>query len=274
VRRIFPVVLGLLLSAVLATSAHAALFFLFAPTSARPGDVVTVRLGGTPVSFTASKRKKPLRPAIRLYLGPAEEIADVRSRFDRRIHFIGSLVPDRNTHGLLSFTVPPLDAGTYAVAAWCPGCRRHSSGRAFFVVPIPRTSRYSNRMGLDISMPDARDSCPVTAPNRPGSGRFNHGNGLLVSTLPRDGVVVGAEYEPDGSLFWKPYWLPRVVTGSAMVVRGERLDAPSAPMRVLAVHWGSGSWATAATFPSDGCWRITGGTADIALSYVVKVVRP
>jgi hypothetical protein len=128
-------------------------------------------------------------------------------------------------------------------------------------------------MSLGISMPDARMACPVTVPNRPGSGRFNHGNGLLVSTLPRDGVVVGAPYEPDGSLFWKPYWQPRVSTGAWVRVRGERLDAPSAPMRVLAVRWGSGSWATAATFPSEGCWRVVGRTGDVTLSYVVKVVR-
>jgi hypothetical protein len=273
VRRIVVVTLALSISAVLATSAHAALFFLFEPTSARPGDLVTVRLGGTPANFTLAKRKKPLRPAIRLYIARDDEIAKVRSRLDRRLHFIGSLVPDRNAHGLLAFTVPPLDTDTYAVAAWCPGCRSQSSGRAFFVLPIPRTSKFRDRMGLDISMPSATASCPVTLPNRAGSGRFNHGNGLLLSTLPPDGVVVGATYEPDGSLFWKPYWLPRVATGAAVSVRGERLDAPSSPMRVLAVRWGSGSWATAATFPSEGCWRITGRTGDVALSYVVSVVR-
>jgi hypothetical protein len=36
----------------MAGDARGALFFLFEPTAAKPGDVVTVRTGGTPGSFT------------------------------------------------------------------------------------------------------------------------------------------------------------------------------------------------------------------------------
>ena len=102
--------------------------------------------------------------------------------------------------------------------------------------------------------------------------RFTYGNGLLSSTLPPGGVVVAGRYESDGSLFWKPGWLPHGVVTRELTVKGERLDAPSSPMRVLAVRWGGGSWRTASTFPSEGCWRITGRLGDITLSYVVKVV--
>jgi hypothetical protein len=57
-----------------------------------------------------------------------------------------------------------------------------------------------------------------------------------------------------------------------LIVTGERLDAPSAPMRVLAVRWSGSSWRTASTFPGEGCWRISGRLGDISLTYVVRVV--
>jgi hypothetical protein len=49
-------------------------------------------------------------------------------------------------------------------------------------------------------------------------------------------------------------------------------------MRVRAVNWGysstgRGSWASAVSFPGEGCWRITGRVRDVSLTYVVKVVR-
>lgn len=88
--------------------------------------------------------------------------------------------------------------------------------------------------------------------------------------------------ERDGSIFWKFGWLPTGIDVSpGLTVAGRRLDAASPPMRVLGVNWGysyvrgvrgRGSWATAVSFPSEGCWKLTGRVGDIALSYVVKVV--
>jgi hypothetical protein len=49
-------------------------------------------------------------------------------------------------------------------------------------------------------------------------------------------------------------------------------------MQVLSVNWGHslstgrGSWMSAVTFPSEGCWRINGRVRDVSLSYVVRVV--
>ncbi len=254
-------------------SAHAALFFLFKPTSADAGDVVTVRLGGTPAGFTLDDREPPLRNGIRVYLARADIAGEASSRFDPRLHFVGRIVPDRNGHGILTFRVPPLDTGPYAVAAWCSECARYSFGRRFFVQTVPRVSRYRRWMGLRVRLPDPAVSCPVTRATKRGT--FNYGNGLLSSAVPVGGVVVGARYEPDGSLFWKPGWLPHGVVTHDLVVSGERIDAPAPPMRVLAVRWGSGGEAsarTASTFPSEGCWRITGRLGDVSLSYVVKVV--
>ena len=248
------------------SSATAALFFLFKPTAAKPGDAVTVRLGGTPASFTLADREKPFQRPIRLYLVQNLISDDVTSRFDRRLHFIGRIVPDRSARGTLAFRVPPLDTGTYVAAAWCPGCARYSFGRTFFVLWLPNVSRHREQMGLRIQMPTG--TCPVT------KGRY--GNGLLSTTVPGDDGVLVARRDPDGTLFQKLWWLPREGFTGKLTVRGERLDA-SGQMRVLSVNWGyssdgRGSWASAVTFPSEGCWRLTGRVRDVSLTYVVKVV--
>jgi hypothetical protein len=232
---------------------------------------VTVRLGGTPASFTLDQRERPFRNGIRLYLAPSRVAGEVESRFDSRLHFVGRIIPDRKSRGVIPFIVPPLDSGFYALASWCPACAKNSFGRTFFVQTVPRVSRYRRRMGLRVRLPSATKTCPVS-----GDGRY--GNGLLSTTLPDDGILI-ARRDPAG-LFQKLGWLPHTAFPDALIVRGERLDAPSSPMRVLAVRWGHsssgpgarGGWASAVTFPSEGCWRITGRVQDVTLSYVVKVV--
>lgn len=255
-------------AAAVASSAYGALFFLFKPTSAQAGELVTVRLGGTLANFTLAMRARPFRRPIRIYLVPNGVAGEVRSRLDPRLHFVGLLVPDRDGRGLLMFRAPPLDTAPYAVAAWCPQCARNSFGKTFFVLDVTRftLSRFPGML-LRLTMPSAAETCPTS-----GEGRY--GNGLLSTTLPADGVLA-ARKEPDGTLFEKISWVPRGFSGgsSELTVRGERLDAPSPPMRVLGVHWGGqGSWASAIVFPSEGCWRISGRVRDVTLSYVVKVV--
>ncbi len=271
-RRLVVVTLVVTILAVaVVSSASAALFFLFKPTSADAGEVVTVRLGGTPANFTVEQRKKPFRNGIRLYLLPGGVADEISSRLDPRLHFVGRIVPDRNHRGVLSFRVPPLESGDYALASWCPGCARFSSGRFFFVQTVPRVSRYRRWMGLRVQMPSATEKCPVTE-----AGRYS--NGLLSTTVPPGGVL-STRKDADG-LFQKLGWLPHRGFPDSLIVRGERLDAPSPPMRVLGVFWGyassgpsaNGSWVSAVKFPSAGCWRITGRVQDITLSYVVNVV--
>lgn len=257
------------LAAGIASSAHAALFFLFKPTTARSGDLVTVRLGGTPPTFTLDLREKPFRRAMRIYLVPNGVAGELRSRLDPRLHFVGLLVPDRDGRGLLTFKAPPLDTAPYAVAAWCPQCARNSFGKTFFVLHVtPFTlSRFPGTL-LRLTMPSAAETCPVT--------KGTYGNGLLSTGVPGDHGVLGARREPDGTLFQKLWWLPSKGFTGVLTVRGERLDVPG-QMRVLGVNWGyssdgRGSWASAVAFPSEGCWRISGRVRDVTLSYVVRVV--
>jgi hypothetical protein len=267
--------LGVLAAAALATagilvsSAHAALFFLFEPTAAKAGGVARVRLGGTPEGFRLEDRQRPFQPAIRVYLVPQAVAGEVGSRFDPRLHFVGRIVPDRNSRGVLAFRVPPLDTEAYALAYWCPGCAQYSRGVKFGVQTVPRVSRYRRWMGLRVRLPDATETCPVT----PG----RHDNGFL--SVDVRGGVWSLRREPGGTLSDKLGWLPRKGFTGQLTVRGERLDAPG-KLEVLGVFWGyassgpaaTGSWASAVRFPTAGCWRITGRVRDIALSYVVKVV--
>jgi hypothetical protein len=282
--------------AIVVSSAHAALFFLFKPPSANADELVTVRLGGTPGGLTLAKREKPFQRPMRLYLVPNDVAAEVSSRADARLHFIGRLVPDRRSRGLLSFRVPPLDSGSYAVAAWCPGCARNSFGRTFFVLPVPAggVGRFRHLQLLHVQLPTATQTCPVTVPRGkpppglgarapfPGLGASPrwHANTFLWTGLPLDGVYVpdSRSVAPDGSVEAKLYWFAAVVHGEFSLT-GQRLDGSSPALFVHRVNResmtrfrGSGTWATPVTFPSQGCWRLTARVADVSLSFVVEVV--
>jgi hypothetical protein len=133
--RLLTILVALSLATIGASSAHASLFFLFDPAGAKPGQEVVLRTGGTSPSFTLRDRVRPFQRSIRVYLVLDAIAAEVHSRGDARLAPIGTLVPDKNGHGILTFTVPNLKAGTYATAAWCPGCATHGFGRTFLTYP-------------------------------------------------------------------------------------------------------------------------------------------
>src|SRR6266508_6489076 len=142
---------GALATLVAPANAHAATFFLFDRASAGPNDRVMIRTGGTPKDFMVSRRVKPLQRAIRLYLVPVDLASRVHSRFDARLSFVGRIVPDRNFRALTTFSVPPLGAGSYTIAYWCPACAAYSRGRTFFVQePDQWAPRYRSQGRLRI----------------------------------------------------------------------------------------------------------------------------
>lgn len=254
--------------------ARAAFFFLFEPTNVRPGEVAVVRVGGTPAGFTLDQRERPFQPALRVYLVPRSIAGTVRSPSDRRLHFIGVLVPDRWGRGLLPFRVPPVDSGEYTAARWCRTCR---TGRTFYVGAAgPDTALPdAERTLLHVDLPSARRTCPATK----GRGRAEtYGNGLLSTRVSSIGTLI-VQREAGGRLSTKLGWLPHKGLRGELVVRGERLDAPGR-MRVLGVYWGHasrgpaarGGWASAVEFPSEGCWRISGRVRDVSLTYVARVI--
>ena len=221
----------------------------FESYAVKPGDRVTLHVDGT----------RSGRP-VRLYLVERAHARTVRSRYDARLHFVGTVVP-RRAHGVLRFEVPPLESGVYV--AWCAGCRANSAP-------------------LQVTMPAATAAaCPVTIPNGsvpPGvpPASTYHGNGALWTSLPQDGRHVNPN--PTAPLFLKMPWGARGATGR-LFVRSVRLDAsaPAVDAETIPGTWhgfrGSASWASRMYF-DDGCWKVTGRVADISLSFVVHIVRP
>ena len=141
-------------SAVLLAPGHAAgaLFFVFKPTSAVPGERVELRTPWTPAGFSPRRTAKPLGRPVTLYLVRNEVASLVRTHSDPRVSRIGSVRLDRKSRGVTRFTVPRLEPGPYAIAYSCPDCAAYSFGRTFFSGAVgPDTSpRYRDRLLLTI----------------------------------------------------------------------------------------------------------------------------
>jgi hypothetical protein len=117
---------------------------------------------------------------------------------------------------------------------------------------------------------------PITAVivNIGSPGTFAYGNGKLWVTLNRHGVIVpsGDMVSPDGSISWKlPWWR---MAGGDLTITGRRLDAPAPPLtsRVPGGYGNIGFQASGVTFPTGGCWQVTGSAAHTSLTFVTLVI--
>ena len=137
---------------VVAERADAALFVVFEPAEAEAGDVVTLRLGGTPADFTPADAEPPAGEPVRVFLVPNYAAADVRAADDERLTYVATIEPDASGHGVATFTVPDLAPGLYAAAFDCPACADNSGGRTFSVVDAVEdvAPEYRGRVGLTI----------------------------------------------------------------------------------------------------------------------------
>lgn len=101
-------------------------------------------------------------------------------------------------------------------------------------------------------------------------GPYAHGNGKLWTVLPLDGKLAMPS-DPDGSISDKFMWW-RAVRG-ALTIEGHRLDAPSAPAvpYIPRGYHDTGFQASGITFPTEGCWQVTGQAGDSKLTFVVEV---
>ena len=123
-------------------------------------------------------------------------------------------------------------------------------------------------------MADAR-RCPVTVPQGRGRFEMSYGNGRLrVELWPRGVIAVGSNYVDHlGRVSMKfPWW--RRVRGH-LHITGRRLDAPAPPAlaRVPGGYGPIGFQSSAVTFPTDGCWRVTGSVGRASLSFVTFVIK-
>jgi hypothetical protein len=151
---------------------------------------------------------------------------------------------------------------------------------------IPQSAKNERSAGT------APTSCVVTLPNgnqppvknfggtmtyspayrgpRPNHFPGEHGNGKLWTVLPLDGKLLITP-QSDGSLSEKFMWW-RGVRGP-LTIRGRRLDAPAGPLQsyVPAGYRDAGFQASGVTFPSEGCWEVTGRADDTEVTFVVEV---
>jgi hypothetical protein len=135
-----------------------------------------------------------------------------------------------------------------------------------------------------LTLADAED-CPVTQPGDgppdvPPGALFgwssSYGNGeLWVGGLGPGGVIAAGPrfINPDGSVDMKFGWW-RVVPGE-LTITGRRLDGPAPPARagVPDGYGESGFQASGVTFPTEGCWEVTGHVGTASLTFVTFVLK-
>jgi hypothetical protein len=120
------------------------------------------------------------------------------------------------------------------------------------------------------------DPCPITHPNgsRPPGPTFGaefHGNGSIwVGTW--DSNIVVWKTDPGGAITAKFGWW-RGVPGR-LRIEGHRLDAASPPLvsNVPDGYGDSGFQSSGITFPTEGCWRVTGRVGEASLTFVTLVL--
>jgi hypothetical protein len=123
---------------------------------------------------------------------------------------------------------------------------------------------------------------PRTRPPAQVPRSFDYGNGLIAIDLnPPDGHLIAgrlrtggerAEINRDGSISAKYGWWR---TGDRLRISGHRLDAAASPLIAdIPKGYSAGGWqATGLTYPTTGCWRVTGAVGHARLSFTVRVTK-
>jgi hypothetical protein len=82
----------------------------------------------------------------------------------------------------------------------------------------------------------------------------------------------------DGSIRWKfPWWADVDPLAGDLTIRGRRVDASAPPVKAqINRGWpetdfsGSDFWASEITFPTQGCWEVTGTVEHTRASLTFK----
>jgi hypothetical protein len=172
-------------------------------------------------------------------------------------------------------TVMRMLAAGAALSMVLVGCARQPQAS-----PTPTPARQS------VAAPAAGpEQCPVTMPNGngpPGERRSSshHGNGALWTGLPADdGIDRGGVPEPDGSTSQRYLWWTAGTEGG-LAIEGRRLDTAVAAQLRARIDSGvpdtpfadvpDGSfWSSSISFPTEGCWQVTGRVGTASLTFVV-----
>jgi hypothetical protein len=128
--------------------------------------------------------------------------------------------------------------------------------------------------------------CPVTLPRRvgpsgPARQQFfgwgsSFGNGKLwVGGLWPHGVIAASAGFVDrrGRVGMKFGWWRKVP--GRLHITGRRLDAPAPPLQadVPAGYGAAGFQPSGVTFPTEGCWEVTGTVHQVSLTFVTFVIK-
>ena len=101
------------------------------------------------------------------------------------------------------------------------------------------------------------------------------GNGALWTDLyPSPLRPRPEDVHADGTIEIKvPWW--RDVSGR-LKIAGQRLDATASPLSawIPGGYGRRGFQSTAITFPTPGCWEVTGRVADASLRFVTLIAEP
>ena len=167
------------------------------------------------------------------------------------------------------------------IAGALAGCVGGRSGTPTRAVPSTTTVHSSG----PITLADARH-CPTTRPNAVGPKGVSpaeffgwgasYGNGKLWVGGLWPGGVINADLQfvdANGAVGMKFGWW-RAVPGKLRIT-GRRLDAPAPPAQgdVPDGYGETGFQASGVTFPTEGCWQITGKVGATTLSFVTFVVK-
>ncbi len=135
--------------------------------------------------------------------------------------------------------------------------------------------------------PGATHACPVTEPNGnnpppdaivAARGKGGYGNDALWTNVwmwGEDGVVMPAydeHVQADGSFVGLKWSWYRYVPGQ-LTIEGHRIDGFAAPLTawIPEGYGDSGFQVSGITFPTQGCWEVTGRVGSESLTFIVWV---
>ncbi len=159
----------------------------------------------------------------------------------------------------------------------CLGCATAAVAPALIDADAPhagRTTAAAQTIVCRVTIPPKR---PAPSPAPPS---FNYGNGVIrISLHPPNGKLIAgrlagggqmATINGDGSIDAKFGWWR---AGSGKIrISGRRLDAPAPPLRAhVPDGYGPGFQATGLTFPTTGCWRVTGRYLESQIGFTLLV---
>jgi len=159
---------------------------------------------------------------------------------------------------------------------------------------VPDTPAAIPSATLEVVPHDPPVSCPATlpqkpafvapapySPNAPWQDYFWYGSNSLWTVIPREGSWFGLPHNPEGYtqkvFWWREGYSWTEEPQPALIVTGERVDAPAPPLNVSkATNAYAGDIGSAmlvgVDFPTFGCWKITGKYREAELSFVIWIV--